>query len=331
MKWLVLLVAALVPIHAYAGNELGNGGDSYAQEFVAIGRDFLDRLRAAPDPAIPLQRLSDAVENTSVITKDKLELRGAEVDAINYPGSKRIELNRARWKETGEKEKSSLALHEYLGIAGIDDSRYAVSGKYVELQDGSGGFGSEVSTARWLDGEKDKHWSFSLGHGYSTTDGNLGKLYGGSTVPNYDIRVGYAFNEKLALALDGGLSQFGFTADPYGDVDIRLLTVGLILQYSPFATASSRLDPYTFVGLDQVYRKQEFQTMGVAEKDTAYALGGGLGLNYFLVPGHVSIWLEGKVSDVLFRDRYGEAYLQSGISDMKGLLYAANAGVKFYF
>ena len=331
MKWLILAVVALAPFRAHAGNELGNGGDSFAQEFVAIGRDFLDRLRATPDPAIPLQRLSDAIENTSVVTKDKLELRGAEVDAINYPDSKRIELNRARWKETGEKEKSSLALHEYLGIAGIDDGRYAVSGKYVDFKNDSGGFGSEVSTARWQDDEKDSHWSFSLGHGYSTTGGNLGKLYGGSTVPNYDIRIGYAFNEKLALALDGGLSQFSFMADPNGNVDVRLFTLGLILQYSPFATASSRLDPYAFTGIDQVYRRQNFQTLNAVERDTAYALDGGLGLSYFLIPGHVSVWVEGKVSDVLFRDRYEETYIQSGISDTKGLLYAANAGVKFYF
>ena len=108
-----LLVSLLLTIAAQAGNELGNGGDRISQEFVRIGREMVEQIRTSPDPRIPNpEAIAQAIAHTTVVTKDRVELNGVELDATNHPAEKRIEVSRVRWQDYTIAEKRSLVLHE---------------------------------------------------------------------------------------------------------------------------------------------------------------------------------------------------------------------------
>lgn len=134
---LVLMVVFTVTTHIAAADDsgvgAGGGGDTYSQEFVALGYDILQRLGQSPIPEIDRSRFALAVTQVKVQSKDSLTLGGYNVDAINYPDpmSPRIELSRAGWDrlQSLPHERTFLVLHEYLGILGIDDSRYQISHK----------------------------------------------------------------------------------------------------------------------------------------------------------------------------------------------------------
>jgi len=71
-----------------------------------------------------------AITNTHVdSTEGRLFLNGVLKDAINYPTQNKIVFNRLAWRDlSGERNRFLFVLHEYLGIMGLDDSRYTVSG-----------------------------------------------------------------------------------------------------------------------------------------------------------------------------------------------------------
>lgn len=141
MKFLTLF---LLPLSAFAGNELGNGrtiggnelgngGDYVAQQFIAGGRELVARLRKFPDSRIPnVDALEKAVERVKVTSAGDLTLHGAEVDAINFPADDHIDVNRARWQEAPSEKRASLVLHEYLGILQVNDLHYEISGSYAD-------------------------------------------------------------------------------------------------------------------------------------------------------------------------------------------------------
>lgn len=339
MKWLVFCFAAIwVGQGAFAGNELGNGGDSVAQEFVAIGRKVADRIRVETDPSIPADAFLAAVESTAVSTHGHLELRGVEVDAINYPESKRIEVNRARWREYGIREKASLVFHEYLGIAGVDDSNYRISGKYVEVP--SPLFfhtNSEPATFSRvysdLDDNPNRQFFAGLGTGYYTAGGNLGKLYGGEQ-PSIEARVGYNLGRLFTARASVGSSSYSYIAPPVGSVDLDLIALGLAGEFhflgNPRVEGRRGFDPYLFAGADQVFRSQNFQTYGTVEKDNAYGANGGVGVGYFFSRRMVA-GIEARISKVFFRDQYEQIYLMAGIPDTTGFFYGGTANIRYFF
>lgn len=337
MKWLMAALMVLSTGSSFAGNELGNGGDSFAQEFVAIGQKIAERLKNDPDPEVSALTFLEAVEEASVSSKDRLELRGAEVDAINYPESKRVEINRSRWKEYGIREKTSLVFHEYLGIAGVDDSNYEVSGKYVEIPSllFTRTNSEPVTFSRAysdLDDSRNGQIFVGLGSGFSVAGGNLGKLYGGE--PTIEARVGYNLSRYFTARATVGSSKFSFTAEPNGAVESDILTMGLAAEGhvfgNPRVEGRKGLDPYIFAGVDQVFRSQAFQTLGTVEKDNAFGVNGGLGMGYFLSK-KVVVGLEGRIAQIFFRDRYEQTYLMSDIPDTTGLFYSGNASVRYFF
>lgn len=116
---------------AFAGYETGNGGDAFAIEFEMTARDLAQRLYKNPQDVVDVDKFSGAISTSEVHSEDHLFLNGAEVDAINYPAQRKIQLSRTRWNQIrdaeGTRTRLTLVLHEYLGIMNIDDTQYRVS------------------------------------------------------------------------------------------------------------------------------------------------------------------------------------------------------------
>ena len=314
-----------ISVSALAGNELGNGGDHYAQEFISLGRAIVSKQNADRDPLLPsASELSQVVEETQVTTKDSLLLREVEVDAINYPEQKKIEVSRARWQKYSAVEKAALVLHEYLGVANIEDSKYQISGSY------SLAMGKTVEDVLW--GQNGRRFSIGIGGGYQSFKGNIGLLYKNTFAQ--ELKINYLLDNRFGLKLGFENSSMAFEAAPSGVVDnnLKKLELAGLIHFRGETQLGGRtgLDPYLFLGLDHIWRKQEFASINVSEKDTAFGWTGGLGVN-MLVSQSLSFWVEGKYGEMLFKDRYSQMYAESGIPDMKGALLAGSLGMQALF
>lgn len=112
----------------------GNGGDTYAIAFVGTARMAHDELKKRGSSLIDLDLLLNTI-NTAVVesTGKKLYLNGSLKDAINYPAQKKIIFNREAWKDTtNERTRFLFVLHEYLGLMGVNDSRYDISSEALK-------------------------------------------------------------------------------------------------------------------------------------------------------------------------------------------------------
>ncbi|MGE0615952.1 MAG: hypothetical protein AB7P04_09940 [Bacteriovoracia bacterium] len=146
MKKIVSILVLAWGLSAVAGVEggggatgVGGGGDAYALEFTAMGRGALGYVRAYADqfPEIASEELAKAIDATQVTSIDHAYLEDArgrrEVDAINYPDVKKIELSRTRWAQLDTDARITLVLHEYLGILRLADEGFLVSGRLLGL------------------------------------------------------------------------------------------------------------------------------------------------------------------------------------------------------
>lgn len=128
--WLASMGSALA---FEESTDRGNGGDEVSQAFVDAGYELVESLMKDPVAGVDTQALLRAVEATKVHSEEKLVLRGMEVDAINYPHPEapRILVSRSGWArmENVSHRRMFLAFHEYLGIMGLDDSRYQISAR----------------------------------------------------------------------------------------------------------------------------------------------------------------------------------------------------------
>lgn len=130
---LILLNCNLVLADGAAGS--GGGGDIYSSDFIDIAKKVAQQLeKGNVGPRINNARLKLAIQSTHISSKDRLELKGFDKDAINYPDANppQIIVSRSRWSELGEnfQKKSRLVLHEYLGILKLDDSTYQLSSQF---------------------------------------------------------------------------------------------------------------------------------------------------------------------------------------------------------
>jgi hypothetical protein len=140
---LAALILLSVPAQAREeGWDHGNAGDAFASEFVLSGRDLVQRMKLLPASerqGVDLNQLAGAVLNTKVHTEERLILRGMEVDALNFPEKGLIILSRARWRPlrvaSETRQRLTLVLHEYLGVMGLDDSQYRLSGRIIPQLD----------------------------------------------------------------------------------------------------------------------------------------------------------------------------------------------------
>ncbi len=124
------LFAILFGPSVWAGNTVANGGDVVASQFGKIAHVTITKAITGRFPKKNRQIITDlkaAVLATRISTEEVLHLDSYEVDAINYPEENRIVVSRSRWKELRRSEKELLVIHEYLWLAGYDDSSYQLS------------------------------------------------------------------------------------------------------------------------------------------------------------------------------------------------------------
>jgi hypothetical protein len=120
----------------YDGAGDAGGGDAYSLEFSLLGHQAVETVRSAKIEEINTEDFSSAVLNSRVVSEDKLYLNGEEVDAINYPSQKKIEMSRTRWDqlEGNRDRKLKLVIHEYLSVMGLSDANYALTEKVISSQ-----------------------------------------------------------------------------------------------------------------------------------------------------------------------------------------------------
>lgn len=163
MKYIsYLVILFLFPLHLLAGDEAGHGGDTYTDEFFALGMElYYEMKKAEYNQLISETKVDTEKFRTSILKtlldsaeRDKVKLNGQEKSAINSVRdkdkikSKRkmildkegepkftadILLNRTRWRASLLADKLQLVLHEFFGILGIERDTYDVSYYYRGL------------------------------------------------------------------------------------------------------------------------------------------------------------------------------------------------------
>lgn len=116
------------------GTDQGNGGDSFATEFVSIARSIVTFVKTENYlPESVKEKFIAAVNEAQVESTDEpLFLKGIPKDALNFPSVNRILFNRARWASNTPKAKYALVLHEYFGLIEEETSSYRISAQILE-------------------------------------------------------------------------------------------------------------------------------------------------------------------------------------------------------
>lgn len=120
------------------GPKTGGGGNSCALAIVQSTRKILESndilKKLIPESQIIL--LQQSIASAKFYISQNLELNGQLKDAINYPNEKTILVSEHFCKQDLNEVSNrtiSLVLHEYLGLASIDDSQYQISEKYLDF------------------------------------------------------------------------------------------------------------------------------------------------------------------------------------------------------
>ena len=146
-RFFSFLTVCFLATSAWAGPRvIGNGGDFYALQFASYADRIVTYLQINQDdiPEVSADTMEKIVAETKIeSTTKKLILDGYEKAAINYPDKKLIVINQDQWSASSDRERSALVLHEYLGLMGIEDAKYAVSkrvlNKFEETKSSRGG------------------------------------------------------------------------------------------------------------------------------------------------------------------------------------------------
>lgn len=283
MNWLSLafLLSILFHANAKAGNELGNGGDLVAQEFIAAGRQVLNELRRKPNPRIAdMERLATLIETAKVSSQDTLLLDGKSVDAINYPKEKRIEVNRERWLKAAGAKRASLVLHEYLGLMEIQDDNYAISGSYASA------FASPE--------EKPKNYEVGVFTTYGKMGSNAGYFYDETKSPGIAIAVGKKISPASTIGLRFEWQKF--SNNKYTD---RYKWTQTVMQlsasykhsflveriFSPYVSVGAGIGSNNFGEFSERIDNRRFITTEFSDSNSMYLdflLHAGFGMRYKL-------------------------------------------------
>jgi hypothetical protein len=113
----------------------GGGGNTCALMLKQNAIELIERVQAYP----PFQSdniaeiLKANIQAAQFFPGDHLEIAGKDVEAINYPTKKIIVIEQSFCDKVITFSTASLGitLHEYLGLAGIADESYQISGPFV--------------------------------------------------------------------------------------------------------------------------------------------------------------------------------------------------------
>jgi hypothetical protein len=179
-----------------------------------------------------------------------------------------------------------------------------------------------------------RFFAMSLGTGLHRFGGNIGKLYN-TAIPVLDFRFIYFFDFRLAGQVGFSSASHAFNAEPSGVVEISLLRLNGDLKYyfdtKDLSAAFTASNPYVIAGVSQTFRTQAFQTANSVSKDNAFAINGGLGMEFAIKPRKTSIGVEGRMHQIFFKDRYEQTYLPSGVPDTTGNMYSLTTNLIFFF
>jgi len=152
MKKMIFLLILLSGFNfAYAGKELGNGGDveTYGKELgnggnnnvlgfysIAMYVDSDISREPAKYPEVPNGLLSKIIHSTKFLVSEVplyVDYKGIcqEAVAVNYKNPNRIVIDSKKWLALTPNEQKSLAFHELLGLAGLESTGdYRISARY---------------------------------------------------------------------------------------------------------------------------------------------------------------------------------------------------------
>ncbi|OFZ79681.1 MAG: hypothetical protein A2583_06700 [Bdellovibrionales bacterium RIFOXYD1_FULL_53_11] len=143
---MMLMMAAIamlqVPLARAAGgdggnNGPGNGGHDVALEFTSKAYNAIESLKTASDliNANELKNVKEAIQDAKVYAVEKklcpenipVCTFDESLVAKNHPEQMIIFINIKKWKNISAIIKTRIAIHEYLGIIGIEKSKYQLS------------------------------------------------------------------------------------------------------------------------------------------------------------------------------------------------------------
>lgn len=174
-----------------------------------------------------------------------------------------------------------------------------------------------------------QRFSIGLGGGINSFGGNAGRIFG--SAPVLELRGDWAYLPGFSARAGADLAKYSFSAAPNGPVESSAQTLRVSTQghFLSTALAGEGFDPYVGLSAEHVWRSQNFLAFNSVEKDSAFALGAGLGTNF--IRGKLALWLEAGASKIFFQDRFESEYIESGVEDTNGLLYSGRLGVKYLF
>jgi hypothetical protein len=143
------------------GPRTGGGGNSCALAITQNTKSLVTLLdRESFYGIIDTEKLFPVIKKARFYIQDGLVKNNQKKDAMNFPKEGKI-LITPNFCATELVELSgrsmSLLLHEYLGLAGIDDQKYQLSGKFLEIYAAASVKGAEVQA--YLSNELKKEFS----------------------------------------------------------------------------------------------------------------------------------------------------------------------------
>ncbi|HEX4922561.1 MAG TPA: GLUG motif-containing protein [Bdellovibrionales bacterium] len=134
---LLSVIAACAPGFKAVENDGPNAGDDVAGEFVVIASQVAESLKRIDsagsvkghDFATLRERLTAAIRETRVESRERVYDSSGERSAVNYPDRKLILVSRAHWSvpQTEAGSRVRLVIHEYLGIINDRDEGWVLS------------------------------------------------------------------------------------------------------------------------------------------------------------------------------------------------------------
>ena len=179
-------------------------------------------------------------------------------------------------------------------------------------------------------------FGIQLGVGNSGATGNRGKLWSGG-FPMLSVKTVYWFNFNMALDLDlSSLSHVYNVPERGGTTDVQLIQLGVNLRYSfdtrDAAAQVAFANPFVQVGIASYGLTQTTADTGTSDRDSAFGVSAGAGLEFALVPRTSYFLIDGRVHMVRFADTYTSNFNVAGagnLNDLTGLLYTVGAHLLF--
>lgn len=206
---------------ATSGPRTGGGGNTCAL-VISQNTDLLQKnseLMLENDIVNPtqLERLNQEIASARFYTTDKLEIDKEDKDAINFYLQNKVVVSEkfCRYIEVSGRA-ASILLHEYMGLAEIDDADYKKSGlfleKYTELINQKAAIYDYVQTEvkKDLAGKK-SCFKGAIRKKRNEMDNNYGGRFSPDAVPNINIAEGsstqYRNMDKYCDDLGNGLQS----------------------------------------------------------------------------------------------------------------------------